>query len=42
MTKDLALLIGGDQPYLTTSEFLNKLDQGLQQEVGGRQATVGK
>ena len=42
MTKDLALLIGGDQPYLTTSEFLNKLDEGLQQEVAGRQAAVGK
>jgi isocitrate dehydrogenase len=30
MTKDLALLIGGDQPYLTTEEFLNRLDGNLQ------------
>ena len=30
MTKDLALLIGKDQPYLTTEEFLDTLDQNLQ------------
>ena len=29
MTKDLALLIGGDQQYLTTEEFLEKLDENL-------------
>ena len=29
MTKDLALLIGKDQPYLTTEEFLDTLDQNL-------------
>ena len=29
MTKDLALLIGGDQPFLTTEEFLAKLDDNL-------------
>jgi isocitrate dehydrogenase len=30
MTKDLALLIGRDQPWLTTNQFLAKLDEGLQ------------
>jgi len=29
MTKDLALLIGGDQPWLTTEEFLAALDENL-------------
>ena len=29
MTKDLALLIGPDQPWLTTEEFLAALDEGL-------------
>jgi isocitrate dehydrogenase len=29
MTKDLALLVGGDTPYLTTQEFLNALDENL-------------
>ena len=26
MTKDLALLVGSDQPWLTTTQFLNKID----------------
>ncbi len=30
MTKDLALLVGPDQQWLTTNEFLAKLDEGLQ------------
>jgi len=30
MTKDLALLVEGDQPFLTTEEFLAKLDENLQ------------
>ena len=30
MTKDLALLIGSDQPFLTTDEFLDALDTNLQ------------
>ncbi len=34
MTKDLALLIGPDTPYLTTEEFLDELDRGLRQAVG--------
>ncbi len=29
MTKDLALLVGPDQPWLSTNEFLDELDQGL-------------
>jgi len=29
MTKDLAILISKDQPYLTTQQFLDKLDEGL-------------
>jgi len=30
MTKDLALLIGGGQSWLTTEEFLTKLSENLQ------------
>ena len=30
MTKDLALLVGPDQEWLTTNQFLDKIDQGLQ------------
>ncbi|MBT5434488.1 MAG: NADP-dependent isocitrate dehydrogenase, partial [Rhodospirillaceae bacterium] len=33
MTKDLAMLIGPDQPWLTTSQFLAKLDEGLQAKL---------
>ncbi len=29
MTKDLALLVGGDTPFLTTEEFLDALDTNL-------------
>ncbi len=29
MTKDLALLVGKDQPWLTTNQFLDKLDANL-------------
>ncbi|MFF0491207.1 NADP-dependent isocitrate dehydrogenase [Nocardia sp. NPDC003482] len=32
MTKDLALLVGGDQGYLTTEEFLGVLDANLARE----------
>jgi isocitrate dehydrogenase len=35
MTKDLALLIGPDQPWLTTEQFLDALDQGLKAKMGG-------
>ena len=34
MTKDLAILVGGDQGFLTTNEFLAKLDENLQAAVG--------
>jgi isocitrate dehydrogenase len=30
MTKDLALLVGPDQPFLTTQEFLAAIDENLQ------------
>ncbi len=33
MTKDLALLIGPDQPWLTTSQFLDKLDENLRKAM---------
>jgi isocitrate dehydrogenase len=35
MTKDLALLIGPDQPWLTTQQFLEALAAGLDRELGG-------
>jgi isocitrate dehydrogenase len=35
MTKDLALLIGADTPYLTTQQFLAKLDEGLRARMEG-------
>lgn len=34
MTKDLALLIGPDAPWLTTEEFLSALDEGLKAKMG--------
>ena len=34
MTKDLALLVGPDAPYLTTEEFLGALHKNLQAVVG--------
>ena len=34
MTKDLALLIGPDQEFLTTEEFLAAIDENLQQAMG--------
>ncbi|MEA2292794.1 MAG: isocitrate dehydrogenase [Solirubrobacteraceae bacterium] len=33
MTKDLALLVGDDQEFLTTEEFLDAIDQNLQKEM---------
>jgi isocitrate dehydrogenase len=33
MTKDLALLIGADQPWLSTSGFLDKIDENLQKAM---------
>jgi isocitrate dehydrogenase len=34
MTKDLAILVGPEQPWLTTNQFLEKLDEGLQAAIG--------
>ena len=33
MTKDLALLVGPDQAWLTTEEFLGALDENLQKAL---------
>ena len=33
MTKDLAILIRADHPYLTTDEFLNAIDEELRQRM---------
>ena len=33
MTKDLALLVGADQEFLTTQEFLAAIDENLQKEM---------
>ncbi len=35
MTKDLALLIAKDEPWLTTEEFLAALDTSLQKKMAG-------
>jgi isocitrate dehydrogenase len=34
MTKDLALLIGPDQPWLSTTGFLDKIDENLKKAMG--------
>ncbi|MEJ3404328.1 NADP-dependent isocitrate dehydrogenase [Rathayibacter sp. YIM 133350] len=34
MTKDLALLVGPEQPYQTTEEFLNSIDENLKARLG--------
>ena len=34
MTKDLALLVSPDQNWLTTNQFLEKLDENLRKEMG--------
>jgi isocitrate dehydrogenase len=34
MTKDLALLVGPDQKWLTTTGFLEKVDENLQRALG--------
>jgi isocitrate dehydrogenase len=40
MTKDLAILISKEQPWLTTEEFLAKLDENLRAKMGLAAATV--
>jgi len=34
MTKDLALLVGDEQAWLTTTGFLDKIDENLQKAMG--------
>jgi isocitrate dehydrogenase len=34
MTKDLAILVGPEQPWLTTTQFLDKLDDNLKKAMG--------
>ena len=34
MTKDLALLVGETQPWLSTTGFLDKIDENLQKAMG--------
>jgi isocitrate dehydrogenase len=36
MTKDLALLIGPDQPWLSTTGFLDKIDENLQKAMAAK------
>jgi isocitrate dehydrogenase len=38
MTKDLALLVGADQSWLSTSGFLDKIDDNLRQAMADRAA----
>jgi len=35
MTKDLALLIAKDAPWLSTDEFMNALDENLARKLAG-------
>jgi isocitrate dehydrogenase len=35
MTKDLAILVGPDQPHLTTQDFLAAIDESLRRAVAG-------
>jgi isocitrate dehydrogenase len=41
MTKDLALLIGPDQPWQTTEEFLASIDENLKAAVAGAASAGG-
>ena len=41
MTKDLALLVGGDQEFLTTEEFLAAIDDDLNSAMASRDLTTG-
>jgi isocitrate dehydrogenase len=34
MTKDLALLVGPDTPWLTTEDFLATIDANLRRAIG--------
>jgi isocitrate dehydrogenase len=35
MTKDLAILISSDHPFLTTEQFMDEIDGGLKRRMGG-------
>jgi len=35
MTKDLAILVGPDQKWLSTTAFLDKIDANLKAAMGG-------
>ncbi|MBT2507179.1 NADP-dependent isocitrate dehydrogenase [Streptomyces sp. ISL-98] len=41
MTKDLALLVSKDQPWLTTEKFLDALDENLQKKMAGTEYGSG-
>ena len=41
MTKDLALLVGADQEFLTTQEFLSSIDENLKQAMNGDDPSDG-
>ena len=38
MTKDLALLVGAEQSWLSTAGFLDKIDANLRKEMAERAA----
>jgi isocitrate dehydrogenase len=38
MTKDLALLVGADQAWLSTTGFLDKVDERMRQTMSDRAA----
>jgi isocitrate dehydrogenase len=40
MTKDLALLVGPEQEWQTTEEFLASIDENLQRAVASASATA--
>ena len=42
MTKDLALLIGPDQPWLSTTGFLDKIDENLQKAMAAERRSMSR
>jgi isocitrate dehydrogenase len=42
MTKDLALLVGGDQGFLTTQEFLSAIDENLKNAMAEQALTTSE
>jgi hypothetical protein len=42
MTKDLAILIAKDAPYLYTEDFLDAIDERLQAKMAGKPAPKAK